>query len=167
MGAAKRIQRHEVVDMIRIPLFLAISLAASALAQAPYYPQRGAPPYPNAPNSGYGNAPYNYGNPNGVVGRVLSDLRTAELNARLNRSEGNHFNTASAKLQQFEQKLSQGRFDKGKLDKAIDNIKHLTRTERVSPRDRGQLAADVQDLRQLRATRGYGYQGNGYYPNRY
>jgi hypothetical protein len=155
---------------------LGLSLAAHAqsLGQGPYYPQR-EDPYRNGPNQGdYNDGRYQrgypdqsrYGNGYGreqgsLVGRVLSDLDAAATNARLDGHERKHFDTVAQKLQEFEERLAQGKFDTGKLDKAIENLEHLADADRISGRDRDILARDLQDLRQFRSNRGrysnYGY----------
>jgi hypothetical protein len=68
-------------------------------------------------------------------------------------------------LQDFQVRLSRGKFDNGKLDKAIHNLEHLAQADRVRGRDREILSRDLYDLRQFRTTRGGYYQGPGYYPN--
>jgi len=69
-------------------------------------------------------------------------------------------------LQDFQVRWSHGKFDTGKLDKAIHNLEHLAQADRVRVRDREILSRDLYDLRQFRATRGGYYQRPGYYPNR-
>ena len=72
----------------------------------------------------------------------------------------------------------QGKFDKGKIHEAIEELDHLVKADRVSWRDREILARDREDLRQLSSSRGrysnYGYPDNrdnrynrngGYDPN--
>ncbi len=148
---------------------LLASLAANA--QGPYAP-RDDPYYRNSPNRGYddrdsrqrgyypdqnryGNSRYGSGsNPESLIGRVLADVNIAASNARLDRHENKHFEDVVRKLQEFEGKWAQGRFDSGKLDKAIESLEHLANADRVFGRDRDMLGRDMEDLRQLRATRG-------------
>ena len=163
---------------------LAFSLAANAQTrgQGQYYPQRDDPYYRNDPNrGGYGDDSYSRqgdsypgwrgygddghgGNQGSLVRRVMSDLNRAVSNARLVQHERKHFDEAAIRLQDFQERWAQGRFDSGKLDKAIQNLEHLANADRVRGRDRAMLARDVQDLRQLRATAGrYSNYGNGDY----
>jgi hypothetical protein len=156
---------------------LVVSLAANAQGA---YPQRDDPYYPNEGNRGYngddrfrqrgyypdqnryGNDRYGDGrNQNSLIGRVLADLNRAASNARLDGHERKHFEEAADKLQEFEGRWAQGKFDSGKLDKAIQNLQHLADADRVRGRDRDMLARDVADLRQFRSTRGR-YLNNGY-----
>src|SRR5439155_1332087 len=57
-------------------------------------------------------------------------------------------------LQEFEARWARGKFDTGKLDKAIHNLEHLAGADRVRGRDRDMLARDLEDLRRFRASRG-------------
>ncbi len=155
---------------------LTLSLAAQAQSRDPYYSQRDGP-YQNGPNRGdYNDGRYSqqrsypdqgrYGNVYGqgsLVGRVLSDLDRAARNAYLDGHERKHFDEAARKLQEFEERWAQGRFDNGKLDKAIENLNHLADADRVSGRDREMLARDIQDLRQFRSTGGRYSNGYGDY----
>ena len=171
---------------------LAFSVAASAQSRGPYYQQqRDDPYYRNGPDDrnypnrgggdnrypqqgGYGNDRYGYGgNQGSLIARVLGDLDRAASNARLDRHESKHFDEVARKLQEFEERRAQGKFDTGKLDKAIQNLEHLADADRVSGRDRDMLARDLQDLRQFRSMGGrysnYGdrdYRDNRYNQNR-
>ena len=159
---------------------LAFTIAAGAQTrgQGPYYPQRDDPYYRNDPNRGYypdqglyGNDRYGYGrNGDPLIGRVLADLNMAASNARVDGHERRHFDEAAQKLHEFEGRWAQGKFDTGKLDKAIQNLEHLADADQLRGRDRDMLARDMEDLRQFRATRGrysnYGYGDYRYNQNR-
>jgi hypothetical protein len=100
-----------------------------------------------------------------LIGRVISDLNQAASRAYLDSHERNHFDEVAGNLQDFQARWSRGKFDTGKLDKAIHNLEHLAQADRVRRRDREVLTRDLYDLRQFRATRG-GYDPRpGYYPN--
>jgi hypothetical protein len=179
----------EVADMKRfssVLLFssgvLVLGLAANAQtrSQGPYYPQRDDPYYRNDPNRGYypdqsryGYDRHGYGRENSLMERVLADLNVAASNARLDGHERKHFDEVAQKLQEFEERWAQGKFDTGKLDKAIQNLEHLADADRVRGRDRDMLARDLYDLRQFRSSRGrypdygYGDYRDGRYNQRY
>ena len=158
-------------------LVFSVAAGAQTRGQSPYYSQRDDPYYRNDPNRGYypdqgryGNDRYGYGrNGDSLIGRVLADLNMAASNARVDGHERRHFDEAAQKLQEFEGRWAQGKFDTGKLDKAIQNLEHLADADQVRGRDRDMLARDMQDLRQFRSTRGrysnYGY--GGYRDDRY
>src|SRR5260370_2178849 len=65
------------------------------------------------------------GSSNGLIGRVLSDLDRLSYGSRIDGHEKRHVEEASRKLYEFHDRVAQGRFDNGKLDKAIENIQHL------------------------------------------
>ena len=143
------------------------SMAARGQGQGPDYPQRDYQNYPNQRGDDprqYGNDRSGYGrNQGSLIGRIMSDLDRAASNGRLDGHERKHFDEAARKLQDFDDRWAQGRFDTGKLDGAIDNLKHLADADRVNRRDRQMLARDVEELRQFRASRGRfandGYEG--------
>ncbi|MEO8098073.1 MAG: hypothetical protein ABI811_10260 [Acidobacteriota bacterium] len=135
---------------------LSLSLVASAQ-------NRGQGPYDNRnqqrvpyPDQGrYGNDPRYGGNQNSLIRQVLADLNMTASNARVDGHEAKHFNEAARALQDFENRAAQGKFDTGKLDKAIKNLQHLANADQLRGRDRDILARDEQNLRQFRSTRGY------------
>jgi hypothetical protein len=96
-----------------------------------------------------------------VIGRVLSDLDSARSYFRVDGHERRHFDQARRDLLIFQDRYARGRFDKGRLDGAIENIRHLANSDQVHPRERRLLARDVEALRDFRASRG-AYRGFGY-----
>ena len=151
---------------------LAMGLAANAQAwgQDPYYTPRQDPYYRN--RDGYiddrysQQRAYGYGrNQQFLIDRVMTDLNRAAERARLDGHERKHFDEVAGNLQEFEARWARGKFDTGKLDKAIHNLEHLAEANRVHGRDRDMLARDVEDLRQFRASRGRYDRNPSYYPN--
>jgi len=110
-------------------------------------------------NQGYG---YGYGAA-GPVDRAISDLQRAARGGWLDGHERKHIEHAMNDLDRFRRRWSEGRFDKGRLDSAIENMQHLVNADRVRGRDRQVLAADLAALRDFRASRGYAPRGGGYY----
>jgi len=96
-----------------------------------------------------------------VVDRVMADLNRA-AGARLDGHERKHFDDVARNLQEFQLRASRGKFDTGKLDKAIGSLEHLANADRIRGRDRDMLVRDLNDLRQFRASRG-GFQPNPNY----
>src|SRR5712664_854336 len=95
-----------------------------------------------------------YGNGRSLINQVMSDINRAASNARrLDGHEAKHFDEAARKLQDFQYRLDQGRFDTGKLDKAIENLQHLANADQIRGRDRDILAQDLSALRQFRSNR--------------
>jgi hypothetical protein len=90
----------------------------------------------------------------GVVERSLSNLQRASRYGAGDR-DNQRFNRAIQELRLFQSRWQgEGRFDKGRLDKAIENIADLTRSDRLPPRDRQILSRDLADLRAFRSTGG-------------
>jgi hypothetical protein len=88
--------------------------------------------------------------------RVMRDVNQAAQRSPLDGHERHHVDAVFESLQQFQSRWARGKFDTGKLDRAIENLDHLARADRVRGYDRERLYRDVQDLRQFRANRGYG-----------
>lgn len=90
------------------------------------------------------------------VDRAMADLNRAARNARfVDGHERKHFDRAMQELGRFEDRWRDGRFDKGRLDKGIENIQHLVNSDRLHPSDRRMLARDLSELREFRARGGY------------
>lgn len=134
---------------------LALGLAAaSAWGQDPYY--RDNRDYRDS-RDGYSS---NGRSDRSLIGRVLADINRAASGAYLDGHERKHFDEAAVKLQEFDARWARGKFDTGKLDRAIQNLQHLTEADRVRGRDRDMLFRDVQDLRRLRASGGRYYRNS-------
>jgi len=145
-------------------LFLTLSAGAQTWGRDQYGQPRSDPYYRN--DDRYRDRRYGYGENQGyIVGRVISDLNQAASRSYLDGHERKHFDEVAGSLQDFQVRWSRGKFDTGKLDKAIHNLEHLAQADRVRGRDREILSRDLYDLRQFRATRGGYYQRPGYYPN--
>ncbi len=149
---------------------LVFTLAAGAQTWGQdQYGQPRYDPYSRSDDPNYRDRGYGYGQSQGdLIGRVMSDLNRAGSRAYMDGHERHHFDEVAGSLEDFQARLARGKFDTGKLDKAIRNLEHLAHADRVRGRDREMLTRDVYDLRQFRATRGgyggYGY-GGRYYPN--
>ena len=144
-------------------LFFTLTAGAQSWDQD-QYGQPGYDPYYRNNNSYYPERGYGYGQYHGdLIGRVMSDLNRAASRAYLDGHERHHFDEVAGSLQDFQARLTRGKFDTGKLDKAIHNLEHLAQADRVRGDDRDMLTRDLNNLRQFRATRGYGY--GSYYPN--
>ncbi|HUS07999.1 MAG TPA: hypothetical protein VMZ52_16980 [Bryobacteraceae bacterium] len=123
-------------------------------------------------NRGYGNDPY-YGNggyandPRSLVARVQSDVSRVANSSYADHHEQKHFSETMRNLDDFNNKLSRGRFDQGRLDKAMSSLSHLVNAQQIHPRDRNILANDLSALRSLRDNGGYNSGQNGSYGNGY
>src|SRR5215831_12635735 len=127
-------------------LFFTLSAGAQSWGQDQYGQPRD--PYYRNDDSYYRQKWYGQ-NQNYLIGRVMSDLNQAASRAYLDSHERKHFDEVAGNLQDFQARWSRGRFDTGKLDKAIHNLEHLAQADRVRGRDREMLARDLYDLRQF------------------
>lgn len=110
----------------------ALLLAAAANAQF-QRPWRGGPRAPD------------------VIERVLDHLDRAHSYSHVDRHEQKHFEQARRDLLRFEDNWQRGRFDRDRLDGAIDNLHHLVGSDQVDRRDRMLLSRDMDALRDFRA----------------
>ena len=145
-------------------LLFALGLGAQTWDRDQYGQPRNDPYYRNGDPYSYQRG-YRYEQNEGLIGRVMSDLNIAASSAYLDDHERTHFGEVAGNLQDFQARWSRGKFDTGKLDKAIHNLDHLAHADRIRPREREMLTRDVYDLRRFRDTRGGYYQRPGYYPN--
>ena len=92
-----------------------------------------------------------------LVARTQDDVRRASGYANVNHKEHQRYNNAIKRLSTFDRHLTKGKFDKGKLDQAIDDIKNILDHNTLSANDRDALMQDVADLRKLRSNKGASY----------
>jgi len=88
-----------------------------------------------------------------LVSRVQDDLQRAADFTRNNEKERDRYHNVQHHLSEFDRELRQDKFDKGKLDSAIDDLKNVVKNNTLEAHDRDALAADLSDLRTLRDMR--------------
>ena len=130
---------------IKIVLAGALALGTFVHAQPGY----------RQPNYGYRNG----GNSQYVIDQVLNNLNRASQRTRMDSRDFSRVTDISRTLQDFQYRWAQGRFDKGKLDHAIETLQHLADSNRLPQQLRSVFYRDVNDLREFRANRG-AYAGN-------
>ncbi|MGH7248873.1 MAG: hypothetical protein ACREH9_12280 [Pseudomonadota bacterium] len=86
-----------------------------------------------------------------LVSRVDSDLKQCQRRETISAKEQERYNNALRDLSQFDRRLTEGTFDKGKLDASIDDVHNVVKNNTLSPRDRDMLTGDLTELRDLRA----------------
>ena len=129
-------------------------LAAVATLPAVAQPGRGYPGYGNgrydrdAYSNSYGRESYR-GNP---VTAAMRDLESIFRRARVDGHEANHFRRALNELADFDRNARRGRFDRGSLNSALDNMGNLAQADQLRPRDRQIIRQRMNDL---------AYMGNG------
>jgi hypothetical protein len=98
-----------------------------------------------------------YRNARGLVEHVQRNLRHSEDLTPPNEKERERYHNAQHHLSEFDRKLSEGQFDKDKLDAVIDDVKNVVEHNTLAVDDRDKLARDLGELRELRRTRGADY----------
>ena len=83
------------------------------------------------------------------MARVQEDLQRAADFTRNNDKERDRCRNVQHHLLEFDGDLRAGKFDKGKLDAAIDNLKDVVKNNTLESHDRDALAQDLSDLRTL------------------
>ena len=89
--------------------------------------------------------------PRATIDRTQTDLRRAEDFERHHGKEIARYDNAQKHLSEFDRDFTRGHFDRGKLDAAIDDMKNVVEHNTLTPTDRDALAADLRDLRVMRA----------------
>jgi hypothetical protein len=89
-----------------------------------------------------------------LVQRVQEDLHHVKHDDARNHKQEDHVEGALKHLSDFDRGLSNGKFDKDRLEAAIDHIKKVVDDNTLEGRDRDALNADINDLRQLKEVRG-------------
>ncbi len=96
-----------------------------------------------------------------LIARVQTDLqRASEFATSGNAVKIKHddkqierYRNAQRSASNFDRKLSQGKFDKGDLDDAINDLKNVVEHNTLQSEDRDALTTDLRELRLLRAER--------------
>ncbi len=83
---------------------------------------------------------------NNPVNAAMRDLESVFRRARVDNHEADHFRRALRELAEFDRKASRGWFDRGSLDRAMDNMVDLARADQLHPRDRQLIGRRLQDL---------------------
>jgi hypothetical protein len=89
-----------------------------------------------------------------LVQHVQEDLRHVMHEDARNHKQADHCEEALKHLSDFDKGLANNRFDKGRLDAAIDHVKQVLDDNTIEATDRDALAADLENLRHLREDRG-------------
>lgn len=89
-----------------------------------------------------------------LVQRVQEDLRHVGHEDARNHKQEDHVEGALKHLAEFDRGLSNNKFDKDRLDAAIDHMKKVVDDNTIDAKDRDALNADINDLQHLRVDRG-------------
>jgi len=88
-----------------------------------------------------------------LVSRVQADLQRAADFTRNNEKERERYHNVQNHLSEFDRELRRGKWEKDKLDQAIDDLKNVVKNNTLESHDRDALAADLADLRTMRDVR--------------
>ena len=88
-----------------------------------------------------------------VVDRTQTDL-TRSVGLVHDGKELERYKNAQKKLSTFDRHLVKGKFDKGTLDSAIEDLQHVLDHNTLHGQDRDTLMDDIHRLRELREFRG-------------
>ncbi len=89
-----------------------------------------------------------------LVQRVQDDLRHVKHEDVGNHKQEDHVEGALKHLSDFDRGLSNNRFDKDRLDAAIDHIRKVVDDNTIDAKTRDTLNEDIDSLRQLKELRG-------------
>ena len=98
-----------------------------------------------------------YGGAREIINHVNEDLRRAADDARQGskgKDERDRVDKAQHRLSELDQRLSKGKFDKGKLDDLISSVRDVAEHNTLAPPTRDALKADIGDLERLRSAKG-------------
>lgn len=91
------------------------------------------------------------------VDATIADLRRAQSRNRYDNEKREHFERAFYHLDRFNYDWNRGKFEKDRLDDAIERIDKLANSDQIRDEDREILRRDLEDLRAFRSSRGSGY----------
>lgn len=102
---------------------------------------------PAAWHQDYGSA---YPDLRSLVDRTQTDLRAAEELEANKEKARERYRKAQRFLSNFDKHLSRGKFDKGKLDDCITELKRILDNNTLQASSRDALTRDLEDLRMAR-----------------
>jgi hypothetical protein len=89
--------------------------------------------------------------PRALIDRTQQDINRSMEFERHHGKEVKRYDNAQRHLSDFDREFSNGHFDRGKLDQAIEDVKNLVDHNTLSPDLRDAVATDLRDLRVMRA----------------
>jgi hypothetical protein len=84
-----------------------------------------------------------YGRARDLVAKVQVDLQRAADFTHKNDKERDRYRDVQHHLSEFDRELRAGKFDKGKLDDAINTLKDVVKNNTLESRDRDALSQDL------------------------
>jgi hypothetical protein len=127
---------------------ICMALGAGLVAAAPAHAQDYGDPYYRPVER--------YGRPDSLFDRVQRDLDRAVANPYTNGHTRRRVDDARRDVWRFQRRASEGKFDKHALDRAIGSVDEVVESDALDYRDRRELQRDVIEMREFRASGGYG-----------
>ena len=87
----------------------------------------------------------------GLVAQTHHDLRGISHHETYSGKERERYDNALRHLSEFDRELAKGKYDKDRLDTAIDDINNVCKNNTLGPNERDALLGDLKSLRDLRA----------------
>lgn len=91
-----------------------------------------------------------YGRNSDPVNQTLRDVQHVWSRSRVDGHETGHFRKVVDSLQDFQNRAARGHFDRGRLDRAVDNLEDLAQSDQIHPQGRQLLRQRLYDLRSFR-----------------
>src|SRR4051794_39836172 len=95
-----------------------------------------------------------YDHARSLVQRVQDDLQRLLDKKTRSGKERERIENARKHLSDFDRNLRNNKFERDRLDEAIDDMKNVGNSNTLEPIDRDNIAADLRDLRELRSREG-------------
>jgi gamma-glutamyl phosphate reductase len=90
-----------------------------------------------------------------VIDRTQNDLQSASgILQKNNKKDLERVRNAQKSLTEVDRSFSKGKFNKDRLDSAIDDLQHVLDHNTLQGHDRDMLMQDVTDLRAIRSNKG-------------
>jgi hypothetical protein len=85
-----------------------------------------------------------------LVSQTDKDLRKISRSA-IEAKDRERYEEALRRLSEFDKEMARGKYEKDKLDEAIERVDKITKENTLSPDARDTLLNDLRDLRELRS----------------
>jgi hypothetical protein len=90
-----------------------------------------------------------------LIQRVQDDLQRVRAQGARSQKELERIDNARKHLSDVDRNLAKGKFDKDRVNEAIDDVKNVVENNTLEPADRDALSSDLADLRVFRDRRGH------------
>ncbi len=123
----------------KIVISILLLMATTAAAQSTRFTQRDYPPVTDSYQSGLN-----------LYYKTWSDLSQAQQRVAPYPGDGYRFDVARGRMDLLERTWTDGSFDRSQLNDAINDVQFVLNINNIAAQDRKDLAADLEQLRDLR-----------------